>query len=53
MRRLLTMLAAILLIPHTSAQAQDVPSAQIDSLAQDISRVEALRAVKDLQRFYA
>src|SRR6187402_467207 len=53
MRRLLTMLAAMLLITDAPAQAQDAPRAQVDRLARDVSRVQSLRAVKDLQRFYA
>ena len=47
------MLAAFLLVTHAPAQAQDVPRAQVDSLARDVARVESLRAVKDLQRTYA
>src|SRR6187399_286951 len=53
MRRAFTMLAAVLLIAHAPTQAQDVSRAQVDSLARDLSRVESLRAVKDLQRSYA
>jgi hypothetical protein len=49
--------AAILaLIPVLGAQpatAQEVSTRQIDELARDVSRVESLRDVKDLQRFYA
>ncbi len=36
-----------------SAAAQEVSEQQIDELARDVSRVESLRGVKDLQRFYA
>lgn len=36
-----------------AAFAQEASRAQIDELARDVSRVESLRAVKDLQRFYA
>ncbi len=46
---------AAFLVLHLAvpAQAQDIPQAQVDELARDVSRTESLRAVKDLQRFYA
>ncbi|HWK41867.1 MAG TPA: nuclear transport factor 2 family protein [Croceibacterium sp.] len=52
--RLAAGFAALLLVtgsPHAMAQAVD--QARIDELARDVERVESVRAVKDLQRFYA
>jgi hypothetical protein len=43
--------APLLLLCSTSAYAQDVSRQQVDTLARDVSRVESLRQVKDLQRF--
>lgn len=43
----------LLLLCPVATAAQEVPSAQIDELARDVSRVESLRSVGDLQRFYA
>lgn len=47
-------LAALLLLCGSPAvYAQDISQAQIDELARDVTRVESVRAVKDLQHFYA
>ncbi|TIX50935.1 nuclear transport factor 2 family protein [Alteraurantiacibacter aquimixticola] len=54
MRRSLSLIAALLVAALPGAPAaQDVSRVQIDELARDVSRVEAIREVKDLQRFYA
>ena len=45
--------ALLLLFGSPAAYAQDVSQAQIDELARDVTRVESVRAVKDLQHFYA
>lgn len=45
--------AALVLSPAMPAAAQDLSPAQVDDLAREVSRVEAVRAVSDLQRFYA
>jgi hypothetical protein len=42
-----------LLFALPAAAQDDVPVAEIDALARDVSRVESLRTVKDLQRSYA
>ncbi|GAA0283351.1 hypothetical protein GCM10009127_26020 [Alteraurantiacibacter aestuarii] len=48
------LLGPILLVcPAIPVAAQDLPRQEIDNLARDLSRVESVRAVKDLQRFYA
>ena len=52
-RRAAAAIAALFLLAAPLVQAQDVPRQQIDELARDVSRVEAVRDVKDLQRFYA
>jgi len=53
-RRLLPLAGAVILalpaLPALPAAAQDQP---VDELARDLSRVESVRAVSDLQRFYA
>ena len=47
-------IAPLLLIAiPTASQAQDVSRAEIDALARDVSRVESIRTVKDVQRSYA
>ena len=49
-----SLFAALMALSSPSAlAAQDVSRAQLDELARDVSRVESLREVKDLQRFYA
>src|SRR5690606_34148293 len=49
-----TMFAALLFfVGVPAASAQDVSSTQVDELAREVSRVESVRAVKDLQRTYA
>ncbi len=54
MRRVSSWIAAIVLaLAPTGLAAQDVSQAQVDALARDVSRVESIRDVKDLQRFYA
>lgn len=55
MRSRLTRLAPIVLLLGTApaALAHDINQTQVDELARDVTRVEAIRAVKDLQRFYA
>ena len=53
MRPIFTALAAFGLLTAPPAAAQEVSQTQIDELARDVSRTESLRAVKDLQRFYA
>ncbi len=45
--------ALLLLCGSPAAYAQDITQAQIDELARDVTRVESVRAVKDLQHFYA
>ncbi|MES2698707.1 MAG: nuclear transport factor 2 family protein, partial [Pseudomonadota bacterium] len=45
--------AALVLSPAMPAAAQDLSPAQVDDLAREVSRVESVRAVSDLQRFYA
>ncbi len=53
-RHILTILALVLLlVPVTATRSQSVPQAEIDTLARNLERVESVRAVKDLQRFYA
>ena len=52
-RILIPLTATLMVLNATSAQAQQVPSAQLDQLARDVERVESVRAVKDLQRSYA
>ena len=51
----LTRFAPVVLLLGTAqaAIAQDISRIQVDELARDVTRVEAVRAVKDLQRFYA
>lgn len=51
----LTRFAPVVLLLGTAqaAIAQDISRTQVDELARDVTRVEAIRAVKDLQRFYA
>lgn len=51
--RIAAAFAALFLLVPPLAQAQEVPRQRIDELARDVSRVEAVRNVKDLQRFYA
>jgi len=54
MRRPLTIAASTVALALSPAvQAQEVARAQIDGLARDVGRVESVRDVKDLQRFYA
>ena len=53
MRTAARLAAPLLLLCGTSAYAQEASRQQIDTLARDVTRVESLRAVKDLQRFYA
>lgn len=54
LRRLASILAAFAILAGAPAtKAQDVSTRRIDTLARDVSRVEAVRSVKDLQRFYA
>lgn len=45
--------AALVIIPLAPAAAQDLPQAPVDELAREVARVEAVRSVGDLQRFYA
>lgn len=52
-RRLPFAAALILAAMPSSLWAQDVTQAQLDELARDVSRVESIREVKDLQRHYA
>lgn len=42
-----------LVIPLPAVAQPAIPPAEIDSLARDVTRVESLREVKDLQRSYA
>lgn len=52
--RVLRLFGALLLAsPAMPALSQDLPATEIDNLARDLSRVESVRSVKDLQRFYA
>ncbi|MBO9604187.1 MAG: nuclear transport factor 2 family protein [Novosphingobium sp.] len=53
LRRFTTFTAVLALGASSCLQAQDLPPAQLDALARDVSRVEAVRAVKDLERSYA
>jgi hypothetical protein len=54
MRQILSTIAALALaMLALPAAAQEVPQGAVDSLARDVSRVESVRAVKDLQRSYA
>ena len=53
MSRRTPIIAAMILFASPGAlAAQEVSRIQIDALARDVSRVEAIREVKDLQRFY-
>jgi len=51
--RLLAPFAVLLLVLPGAADAQEVSARQVDELARDVSAVESVRAVKDLQRTYA
>lgn len=42
-----------LLAPIAGARAEPASSAEVDALARDVTRLESLRAVKNLQRSYA
>lgn len=52
-RKSLLLAAALIVLPCSSLAAQDLPPAEIDNLAREVSRVESVRSVSDLQRFYA
>lgn len=52
-RTLAALCAALAVTPALPAAAQDIPASHIDDLAREVSRVEAVRSVGDLQRFYA
>ena len=53
LHRFTILIAAFLLAGLPAAQAQEMPRSEIDALARDLSRVESVRQVKDLQRTYA
>ncbi len=54
MRRSMTIIFACLALGASApAHASDPSRQEIDELARDVARVESVRAVKDLQRFYA
>ena len=52
MRKMGWMLLAVLALSAVPTPAQP-PADSVDTLARDVSRIESLRAVKDLQRLYA
>ena len=53
MPRFTSLIAGLSVLLAAPAAAQVIQSSQIDALARDVSRVESLREVKDLQRHYA
>ncbi len=53
LRKAAFFLSVMLLLGTSAAHAREVSRGQIDELARDVGRVEAIRDVKDLQRYYA